>query len=50
MIPRLYAFEVSYCGVLAYSKMMKGMWPNIPAVGKYMKEMIVDAQNGMNQA
>ena len=34
MIPRLYAFEISYKGILVYSKLLTKQWPYIPAVAK----------------
>jgi hypothetical protein len=34
MIPRIGAFEVSYKGIIIYSKMMCGVWPNYDAVAK----------------
>ena len=48
MIPRIGAFEISYKGVLVFSKMMSSVWPHFTAVAKYVGEMFADIQNGMS--
>jgi hypothetical protein len=34
MIPRIGAFEVSYKGIVVFSKLMTRVWPHVPSVGK----------------
>jgi len=50
MIPRLWAFEVSYKGIVVYSKLMKGKWPSVSTVSNKIANMLQDSSNGMNRA
>jgi hypothetical protein len=42
MIPRIGAFEVSYKGVIVFSKMMSSVWPHFESVAKYIDTMFND--------
>jgi len=42
MIPRIGAFEVSYKGIILYSKMMSSVWPNFGSVAKCVEGMFND--------
>ena len=46
MIPRIGAFEVSYKGIILFSKMMSGVWPHFQAVAKFVEELLKDVANG----
>jgi hypothetical protein len=48
MIPRIGAFEVSYKGVLIFSKLLTSVWPHVPSVAKHIANMINDSNGGMN--
>ena len=48
MIPRIGAFEVSYKGVLVFSKLLTQVWPHVPALSKHMAEMIKESNSGTN--
>jgi hypothetical protein len=48
MIPRIGAMEVSYKGIIVFSKMMSSVWPNYEAVSKFVSEMLNDARAGMS--
>jgi len=37
VVPRIGTFEVSVNGVLLFSKLLSGLWPNFPAVGERCK-------------
>lgn len=45
MVPRLGAFEVSFNGVLLFSKMLSKVWPNATAIGNKCVR-VADAYNG----
>lgn len=49
-IPRIGAFEVTYQGVLLYSKLITKEWPHVPSVAKRLAECIKAAKNGTAQA
>lgn len=42
MIPRIGAFEVSYKGIILFSKMMSSVWPHFSAVAQYIDSMFND--------
>jgi len=44
MIPRIGAFEVSYRGIILFSKMMSSVWPHFQAVAQYCDSMFNDVQ------
>lgn len=44
MLPRIGAFEVSYKGIILYSKMMSGAWPHFGSVAKFVGQMFKDAK------
>mmetsp|Transcript_10894 Transcript_10894/g.11029 ORF Transcript_10894/g.11029 Transcript_10894/m.11029 type:complete len:130 (+) Transcript_10894:140-529(+) len=46
MIPRTGAFEVSFKGVLLFSKLLSGMWPHFDSVGKKAAKMFDDYKAG----
>ena len=48
-VPRLGAFELSYDGILIYSKCMSGMWPSFPDVAKKTAKMFADRDAGMSR-
>ncbi len=39
MIPRIGAFEITYQGVVIFSKLLSQMWPNFESVAARLKEM-----------
>ena len=45
MIPRIGAFEVSYKGIILFSKMMSSVWPHFGAVAKYVDQMFNDMRS-----
>jgi hypothetical protein len=45
MIPRIGAFEVSYKGIILFSKMMSSVWPHFSAVAKYVDSMFNDMRS-----
>jgi len=49
MIPRIGAFEVSYKGILVYSKLLTTRWPHATNVGRQIANMLADSNNGMNE-
>lgn len=49
MIPRIGAFEVTYKGIVVYSKLMTTQWPHCTNVGKQIAKMIQDSTNGMRE-
>ena len=48
MIPRIGAFEISWRGVLVFSKMMTSVWPHFGACGKQVGEMLEHIKRGMS--
>ena len=48
MIPRIGAFEVSYKGVLIFSKLLSQIWPNPIAVAKRVNSIYQDQDKGMS--
>ena len=50
MIPRIGAFEVSYKGIIVFSKLMTQVWPYVPAVAKQIGRMITEADAGTSDA
>ena len=48
MIPRIGAMEVSYKGIIIFSKMMSSVWPNYESVSKFVAEMLDDVSAGMS--
>ena len=48
MIPRIGAFEVSYKGVLIFSKLLTQVWPHVPSLAKHTANMIKESNSGMN--
>lgn len=48
MIPRIGAFEISWRGVLVFSKMMTSVWPHFTACGKQVGEMLENIKRGMS--
>lgn len=46
MIPRIGAFEVTYKGILVFSKLLSQMWPHVPSVAKRICQMLQDNSNG----
>jgi hypothetical protein len=48
MIPRIGAMEVSYKGIIIFSKMMSSVWPNYESVSKFVSEMFDDVKAGMS--
>lgn len=50
MIPRIGAFEVTYKGVLMYSKLLSQMWPHVPTVAFQFSEMLKESHNGASVA
>lgn len=46
MLPRIGAFEVTYKGVLVYSKLLSKMWPNVLAVAQHIINMLKDSHSG----
>ena len=49
MIPRIGAFEISHKGVLVFSKLLMGVWPDIPGVAEKLSKMLADSNNGMSE-
>jgi hypothetical protein len=49
MIPRIGAFEVSYKGILVYSKLLTTAWPHAANISKQIASMLTDSNNGMNE-
>jgi len=49
MIPRIGSFEVSYKGILVYSKLLTTVWPHATNVSKQIASMLTDSNNGMNE-
>ena len=47
MVPRMGAFEVSFNGVLLFSKMLSKVWPNATAIGNKCQK--VDEAVGQGQ-
>jgi hypothetical protein len=39
MIPRIGAFEITYKGILVYSKLLSQMWPHVPTVAQRIARM-----------
>lgn len=50
MVPRIGAFEVTYKGVLVYSKLLSKMWPNVLAVAHHIIQMLKESQKGASVA
>ena len=50
MVPRLGAFEVSYKGVLLYSKILSLMWPDFKSVGSKCQRIHEKSKGGANDA
>lgn len=48
--PRIYAFEVSYKGVLLYSKLLSLMWPNPGNVARKASECHAQSMAGCSDA
>lgn len=46
MIPRIGAFEITYKGILVYSKLMSQMWPHVPSVAQRISKMLRDNSDG----
>eukprot|EP00349_Pseudokeronopsis_sp_Brazil_P003238 CAMPEP_0202962708 /NCGR_PEP_ID=MMETSP1396-20130829/6790_1 /ASSEMBLY_ACC=CAM_ASM_000872 /TAXON_ID= /ORGANISM="Pseudokeronopsis sp., Strain Brazil" /LENGTH=75 /DNA_ID=CAMNT_0049683457 /DNA_START=249 /DNA_END=476 /DNA_ORIENTATION=+ len=46
MIPRIGAFEVSFKGVLVFSKLLSTLWPHFDSVGTKIKKMYEDFRAG----
>lgn len=44
MIPRIGAFEVSFKGIILFSKMMSSVWPHFVNVSKHVDGMFNDIQ------
>ena len=40
MIPRIGAFEITYKGILIYSKLLSQMWPHVPSVAQRIANML----------
>ena len=49
MIPRIGAFEVTYKGILIYSKFLTTVWPDCGAVAEKIGKMLTDSNNGMSE-
>jgi len=49
MIPRIGSFEVTYKGILVFSKLLSNVWPDIPGVASKVGKMLADSNNGMNE-
>ena len=49
MIPRLGAFEITYNGVLIFSKLLTNVWPNVPGVSEKVSRLLKDASSGMSE-
>jgi len=45
-VPRLGAFEVSYKGMLIFSKLKSSYWPNVELVASKCAQIIVDSAEG----
>lgn len=46
MVPRIGAFEVTFKGVIIYSKLLSKMWPNVHTVAKYIIQMLKESHKG----
>lgn len=42
MIPRIGAFEVTFKGIIVYSKLIAQMWPHVPSVSAQIAQMLKD--------
>lgn len=49
MIPRLWAFEVTYKGIIVYSKLLTGQWPHVTLASQTIASMIKESNEGMNE-
>ena len=47
LLPRIGAFEVSYKGIVIYSKLRTQVWPNVPSVADQMVKMFKDIALGV---
>ena len=45
-MPRTGAFELSWDGILIYSKCLSSMWPHFPDVAKKAAKMMEDVEKG----
>ena len=46
MIPKTGAFEVSYKGILLFSKLLSGMWPHFETVAKKCAKVFDESRDG----
>lgn len=49
MIPRIGAFEVSYRGIIVYSKLLSTEWPHVPSLAKNIANIFADSAKMSHQ-